>query len=59
MLIDLDKKVETEPQDESKVKKDCFAYDDSKAGNYQCRALTELCCKYKECRFYKPKDNRR
>ena len=31
-----------------KTKKDCFAYKDKK-----CSALNDLCCKNRECRFYR------
>lgn len=58
MYKNLDKILEAEPQpqeDESKVKKDCFAYDGSKAGDCRCCALTGLYCKDRKCNFYKPR----
>lgn len=59
MLID-DKYIEqlqSKPQeDESKVKKDCFVYDDSKVDDYRCCALEKLYCKNEKCNFYKPRN---
>ena len=36
------------------VEKDCFAFT-IKNGHYGCRALKELYCKDRKCRFYKGK----
>lgn len=45
----------------SKIKKDCFAYRDSKKKNVPfgtCNALKELYCRKEECAFYKPKKSK-
>ena len=34
------------------IKEDCFAFTGSR---HDCRALTELICKNKDCKFYKTK----
>lgn len=35
------------------IKNDCFAF---KGSRHNCRALTELLCKNKDCKFYKTKE---
>ena len=39
----------------AEVKTDCFAYDCS-LKNRQCKALRELYCAKKNCKFYKTKE---
>lgn len=40
------------------VKKDCFAYDETKVSDKdRCKALNELYCRKENCRFYKKSKN--